>query len=87
MMKKEGESSALSPYWNAKREINFADNARYLIIWSCIVDVWWFIYVVWYLWDTTGWGGYAEWENPFHWVSFSCGAASFLLKVNIFDLE
>jgi hypothetical protein len=46
MMKTEGASSVLSPYWNAKREINFADNARYLIIWSCLVDVWWFLYVV-----------------------------------------
>jgi hypothetical protein len=87
MMKTEGKLSALSPYWNAKREINFADNARYLIIWSCLVDVWWFFYVVWYMWNESGWKEFAGWERPFHWVSFICGAASFLLKVKFFGLE
>ena len=71
-------------YPSLEREIYFQWHSRGLLAWSVLVDVWWFFYVVWYIWASDEWKALASWENNFHWVAFSCGAACFLLKIAYF---
>jgi len=71
-------------YSNLQRENYFKLHSWGLLAFSCLVDVWWFFYVVWYIWASDEWKALASWENTFHWISFSCGALCFLLKLAFF---